>query len=224
MLAAGAIAALACGAQTAVAVEGQTAPTEGQSTQTKGVDHAIQVITDSMNRQELHLTALLDKLPESARAGIERAIEANREGREKALAALSAKAAETQGNTMPKETAGADFSGGGTTPTSETASSGQTGLQRARGAILEAQTRVTQQLNGVMELVPSESQSRISQVIARIKSGTNKALAELGDRTTNRNIEGNETAAARAQRPPRTDRPDKPLRPDSPSHSHGGGI
>jgi hypothetical protein len=107
------------------------------------------------------LTGLIEKVPASALEKIDKAIEASRRGRDKALEALA--------KVKPAaESAQVAVSG-----------SAARGLERAIEAIESSTDRSTAQLEALLSKVPEEAASAITSAIDRIESGHARALATL---------------------------------------------
>jgi hypothetical protein len=167
---------------------------EPEAPELVGQDRAIQAIQDSLARIEAHLTALLEQVPEQARAGIERALQANREGRLKALAALGVEATEDEG------VAAAETSQETTPPEGK-------GPEDAQAAITDGRARAEQALTDARELVPEQAYQGIDRALAEVRRGTEEALAAL------------KTLPVLPDRPdlPPTERPQSVTRPERPA-------
>jgi formate dehydrogenase maturation protein FdhE len=107
------------------------------------------------------LTELIEKVPASALEKIDKAIEASRRGRDKALEALAKAKPEM-------DAARAAISG-----------STARGLERAIEAIESSTDRSTAHLESLLARVPEEAAAAITAAIDRIESGHARALASL---------------------------------------------
>jgi hypothetical protein len=166
-----------------------------------GKDRAIEAILESLARMEIHFAELLEKVPEQARPGIERALQANREGRMKALDAL--------GYVPPEVEAGA-----ATALTAERP--GVPDIQPqiktpddAVAAITDGRMITEGALADVRNRLPEPARPDIDRALVEVRRGTEEALAAM------RNL------PARPERPelPPVERPQalpRPERPDRP--------
>jgi hypothetical protein len=188
------------GAVFVLASTGNLVAQEGETDKFQGIEGSIQAITESGEDVEARLTQLLAELPQEAHQGIERAIQANREGRHKALEVL-------QGL---QET--------GEPPSARDRRRAQAqldqALNRAEHALLEARDRA-----------PEQARERLSAALERHREGTRHAYRAAGlerpgairtDRPGRR-----PDGVGRTDRP-RNERPDRPVRPDRPGRPGGG--
>jgi hypothetical protein len=166
----------------------------------RGIEGSIQAITESGQDVEARLTQLLSELPQDAHQGIERAIEANREGRQRALEVLE----------------GLREKGGPASARERRRTEAQLGqaLNRSEEALLNARERV-----------PEQARERLSEALERHREGVQHAFRSAGlerpaairpDRP-GRRPEG----VGRGERP-RNERPERPARPDRPGWPAGG--
>lgn len=209
-----ALAIVALGTTTALAAKPDKE--EKERNELRGHDRAIASITEAMTRTEAHLTALLDKVPESAHEGIQRAIEASRAGREKALAALEGKDVEDPDVDDPDvedpegDDPDADDDEDAEAVTADTAEH-LTGKDRARMAIEEGAKKAEAALTAAMDRAGDPAADALQRALENVRSNRGTALAAL-DRVK----------PERAERPDRPDRPevggakDRPQRPDRP--------
>ena len=113
---------------------------------TTGRGAAVEEIIKSWESVDARLTSLLGELPSAAHGGVQRAIEANRQGRARALAAL--------------EGAG-----------EENAAAGR---ERAQQALADAQARAERGLNEARRHVPDNVLSRLDEAAAGMRDGIAK--------------------------------------------------
>jgi len=193
----------------ALADEGAEAlPDNGSIVDSDGNTRAMGEILANWQDVDLRLTALLDELPEQAHAGIQRAIDANRDGREQALQALE----------------GRD-------------GSPDTDLARARAdaALTDASTRAASGLDQARAHVPAEVLPRLDEAAARMQAGLARVPSGVGARPAlppaasgRGEAQRPEQPAARpnvqrpgVDRPAAPARPQRPVRPQSQAHRPG---
>ena len=194
-----------------IAVPAQAYAASGKPDVT-GKDNAAQRIEAAASRQVEILTALLAKVPEQAKPGIEKAIAAAREGRDKALAAL-ADHGEPGGEGLANPAAA-----GGPGTTGESGKPDVTGLERARAAVAEGFAHSVATLQGLLDQVPARAASRIEAALARLDDTRAVALRNLdgliaGERPDH---PGPQDHPERPELPERPDRPEHPERPQLP--------
>ncbi|MEX0733707.1 MAG: hypothetical protein WD944_01565 [Steroidobacteraceae bacterium] len=117
---------------------------------TTGRAMAVEDIVKSWESVDARLTSLLSELPSDAHSGIQRAIEANRQGRERAMAEL--------------ESAGADSTAG---------------RERAQQALADAATRAARGLDEARAHVPNDVLPRLDEAAARMRDGLAKAAGAV---------------------------------------------
>lgn len=110
---------------------------------TTGGAVAVEKIVKSWESVDARLTSLLGELPAAAHPGIQRAIEANRQGRERALAELEG-------------SAGAESAAG---------------RARAQQALADAAVRAERGLNEARQHVPQDVLPRLDEAAARMRDG-----------------------------------------------------
>jgi hypothetical protein len=174
-----------------------------------GKDNAVQRIEAASARQMEILTALLAKVPEQARPGIEKAIAAAQAGHDKAIAALTGHGGpdgEGLAGMAPANEAGVQEDSG---------KPEVTGLERARAAVAAGFEHGTAALQGLLDQVPSRAASRIEAALNRLDDTRTVALRNLdgliaGERPDHPGLQ------ERAERPEAPERPDRPERPERP--------
>lgn len=144
------------------------------------------------------LTGLLATVPEEARRGIEKALEASRRGHDAALAAL---AAAEQRAEAARRNAGRAGDG----------KPDATGLTRARERVTAAFERSVSALQAVIARVPDEAADRVAEALIRVEEQRHVAIDNL-----NRLLDEIRPERPLADRPDRPDRPERPDRPDRP--------
>lgn len=112
---------------------------------------AIEQILASWEATDARLTALLDETPTQAHQGIQRAIEANRAGRERALAAL-----ESAGSADPA-----------------------TARERAQQALADAATKAQRGLDEARQHVPEHVLPKLDQASAKMQEGIAKGAGAV---------------------------------------------
>jgi hypothetical protein len=144
------------------------------------------------------LTGLLARVPEEARRGIEKALEASRRGHDAALAALAA--AERRAEAERRNAVRA----GDGRPDA-------TGLARAREKVTAAFERSVNALQAVIARVPDEAADRVAEALIRVEEHRHVAIDNL-----NRLLDEIRPERPVGERPDRPDRPQRPDRPDRP--------
>ncbi len=186
-------------------------PTSGGPAVT-GKDNAVQRIEAATARHIEILTGLLSKVPEQARPAIERAIEAAREGHDRAIAALTGHGGSgDEGLADLAPDAGNEAAGASGKPA-------VTGLERARAAVAAGFEKATAALQDVLDDVPSRAASRIEAALDRLDDTRTVALRNLdgliaGERPDH---PGPQDRPERPEPPERPDRPERPERPQAP--------
>ncbi|HXH27417.1 MAG TPA: hypothetical protein VNL37_00115 [Candidatus Polarisedimenticolia bacterium] len=187
-----------------------------------GKDAALQKIDAANARQMEILTRLLSKVPAEAQATIQNAIDAARQGRDVAVAALSEHGA-------PSDIASADDTTerAAEQPAEDTEGSGEamqpevTGLERARAAVAAGFEKGQAKLQGLLDRVPDRAASRIQAALDRLDTTRAVALRNLdgliaGERPDHPMAQEIADRPERPSRPDRPDRPDLPERPQPP--------
>jgi hypothetical protein len=184
-----------------------------------GKDNAVQKIEAASARQMEILTGLLSKVPAQAQADVQKAIDAARQGHDRAIAAIT-------GQEAPADLESADDATGDDTqePGEEMDGSGEgtqpevTGLQRARDAVAAGFEKSTATLQGLLDRVPGQAVARIQAALDRLETTRTVTLRNLdgliaGERPDHPVAHD---AADRPDRPARPERPDRPDRPERP--------
>jgi hypothetical protein len=174
-----------------------------------GQDNAVQRIEAASARQMEILTALLSKVPEQARPGIEKAIAAAQAGHDQAIAALTGHGGpggEGLGEIAPANQAGAP---------ENTGKPEATGLERARAAVAGGFEHATTTLQGLLDQVPSRAASRIEAALNRLGDTRTVALRNL-DALIAGERPDHPDSQVHAERPVTPERPDRPERPERP--------
>ncbi|MFQ5670120.1 MAG: hypothetical protein ACE5HD_06320 [Acidobacteriota bacterium] len=197
--------------------DGMTAPEENpepdempEPDMTTGREHAREVISASLERQVEHLTRLLDQVPDQARPGIERAIQAMSQGRENALSALDEGAGEMEELSSEE-------------PTDVESAGGAGGRDKAREAVVRGTRQAVRGLTEAKEQVPTEQRTVLDLAVRQVRRGRDQALQALGGgppgdraRTDRARVRRAADGRGRHPRPTRVERPDRPPRPDRP--------
>ena len=186
-------------------------PTSGRPA-VAGKDNAVQRIEAATARHTEILTGLLSKVPEQARPAIERAIEAAREGHDRAIAALTG-----HGGSGDEGLADLAPDAGNGSP-GVSGKPAVTGLERARAAVAAGFEKATAALQDVLDDVPSRAASRIEAALDRLDDTRTVALRNLdgliaGERPDH---PGPQDRPERPEPPERPDRPERPERPQAP--------
>lgn len=163
-----------------------------------GTNDAAARVEEATSRHIDVLTGLLARVPDEARRGIEKALEASRKGHDAALAALAAadRRAEADRRNAGRMAAGKP----------ET-----TGLARARERVAAAFETSVGTLRDVIARVPEEAADRVAEALIRVEEHRQVAIENL-----DRLLAGMRPDRPLADRPGRPDRPERPDRPDRP--------
>lgn len=163
-----------------------------------GTDDAAARVEEATGKHIDLLTGLLSRVPEEARRGIEKALEASRRGHDAALAALAAAERRAEADRRNAGRAGAG-------------KPDATGLARARERVTAAFERSVNALQAVIARVPDEAADRVAEALIRVEEQRHVAIDNL-----NRLLDEIRPERPVGERPDRPDRPERPDRPDRP--------
>jgi hypothetical protein len=166
-----------------------------------GANDAAARVEEATGKHVDVLTGLLARVPEEARRGIEKALEASRRGHDAALAALAAAERRAEAD---RRNAGRAGDG----------RPDATGLVRAREKVTAAFERSVNALQVVIARVPDEAADRVAEALIRVEEQRHVAIDNLNRLLAE--IRPERPVGERPDRPGRPDRPDRPDLPDRP--------